>query len=470
MKWLAYAGVLAVAVALPASALVAAEEAGGGAAAVGVAIGDDGNGHTFQFQIGGQANLPMQVQVLGNGAAAGMGIAGGIVEKIKVAYLGVMTSPVPEVLAEHLKLAPGTGLLVEFVEPGSPAATAEIRRNDILMKLDDQVLVNLEQLQALVQARKPKDKITVTLIREGKEQKVAAELGERETTAFRGMNQVVPLQAVPNANPQVNFAPGVMTVRRNARNAVMADGMATSSATMSDGDHTLTVTVTNGQKHLTVKDKDGKVLFDGPINTRADRQKVPPEILKKLDQMENSVRMEVRVGGGGGVAINPGGGFANGPIDMQQMVARFNGFAMNGRRPRTESRVFTDGDHSLDLSKRDGGKYLVAKGKDGQVVFEGAVQTDEQRKAVPPEILKKLETLEKSDRAEVSLIEDGTTVTIVAEDGRQRVTAKDAGGKVLFEGPVNSEDERARMPEKIRTKVEKLWKSCATVWNASGGE
>jgi len=145
-----------------------------------------------------------------------------------------------------------------------------------------------------------------------------------------------------------------------------------------------------------------------------------------------------------------------------------NGLQMFSRRRPTESQTLADGEHSLDLSKTPDGKYLVAKDKNDKVVFEGLVQTEEQRQKVPPEILKKLETLEKSNRGEASLIEDGMTVTIVADDGRQKVTAKDASGKVLFEGPIDTEEQRAKMPEKVRTKVEKLWKSCATIGVASG--
>src|SRR5262249_17419321 len=52
--------------------------------------------------------------------------------KVPVTYLGIETSQVPDVVSEQLGLAKGLGLVVEYVEPNSPAASAGIQQNDIL--------------------------------------------------------------------------------------------------------------------------------------------------------------------------------------------------------------------------------------------------------------------------------------------------------------------------------------------------
>ena len=44
--------------------------------------------------------------------------------KVPVTYLGVDTSQVPTVVSDQLGLAKGFGLVVDYVEPNSPAATA----------------------------------------------------------------------------------------------------------------------------------------------------------------------------------------------------------------------------------------------------------------------------------------------------------------------------------------------------------
>src|SRR6516225_7748755 len=49
--------------------------------------------------------------------------------KVPVTFLGVETSEVPRVVSEQLGLAKGFGLVVEYVEPNSPAASAGIQQN-----------------------------------------------------------------------------------------------------------------------------------------------------------------------------------------------------------------------------------------------------------------------------------------------------------------------------------------------------
>src|ERR1044072_9970518 len=56
--------------------------------------------------------------------------------KVPMIYLGVETSQVPDVVSEQLGLAKGLGLVVEYVEPNTPAASAGIQQNEILQMLN----------------------------------------------------------------------------------------------------------------------------------------------------------------------------------------------------------------------------------------------------------------------------------------------------------------------------------------------
>jgi len=233
-------------------------------------------------------------------------------------------------------------------------------------------------------------------------------------------------------------------------------GRSTSVATRSDGEHTLTLTTTDGDRRLVAKDAAGKTLFDGPVNTEEERKAVPPEIAPKFQAMVQ--QRGPRMG------------------DLGQMVGRLpnvRGLVARGRAaPRSET--LSDDEHDPTLMKENGEKQLRAETKKGEVVFEGPVQTQEQRKKVPAETLKKLEALEKrikeESHAEVSMTEDGVTLTLTSDEGHQRLVAKDKDGKVLFEGPVDTWDQRKAMPDGLLKKLEKLWKSWARISNADPQE
>src|SRR5499426_1896457 len=100
--------------------------------------------------------------------------------KVPVTYLGVDTSQVPTVVSDQLGLAKGFGLVVDYVEPNSPAATAGVQQNDILKMLNDQILVEPGQLRKLLQTFSDGAEVTLTILRKGQEQKLTAKLAKKE--------------------------------------------------------------------------------------------------------------------------------------------------------------------------------------------------------------------------------------------------------------------------------------------------
>lgn len=96
-----------------------------------------------------------------------------------VAYLGVLTREVPPEVRAQFSLPAGFGLMVDEVLAESPARAAGLKAYDVLLKFDDQQLVNMEQLMALVRARKKGDTASLTIITGGKETQVQVTLAER---------------------------------------------------------------------------------------------------------------------------------------------------------------------------------------------------------------------------------------------------------------------------------------------------
>jgi hypothetical protein len=98
----------------------------------------------------------------------------------KAAYLGVVTSPATPVLQKQLRLGEGIGLLIDYVEPNSPAEAAGLQPFDLIVKLNEQIVVNAHQLAVLVRTFDPGAKVTLKVIREGKERALDVTLVERE--------------------------------------------------------------------------------------------------------------------------------------------------------------------------------------------------------------------------------------------------------------------------------------------------
>lgn len=104
-------------------------------------------------------------------------------EQKPVAYIGVLTREVPAELRAQFSLPEGFGLLVDEVLPDSPAKAAGLKVYDVLVKFEDQQLVNMEQFMALVRARKKGDVVQLKVITGGKETAVSVTLGEHLVAA-----------------------------------------------------------------------------------------------------------------------------------------------------------------------------------------------------------------------------------------------------------------------------------------------
>jgi S1-C subfamily serine protease len=93
--------------------------------------------------------------------------------------IGIQYSPVTTRQAAQLGLPTGTiGIVVTQVVPGSPAEQAGIQVNDIITKVNDQVIDADHPLSSLLVKNRPGDKVKLTLIRNGREMTVEVTLGQ----------------------------------------------------------------------------------------------------------------------------------------------------------------------------------------------------------------------------------------------------------------------------------------------------
>lgn len=207
----------------------------------------------------------------------------------KTAFLGVTTSPAEAALRAQLGLPRGMGLIVDAVEPGSPAEKAGLRKHDVLYMLDDQLLVTPEQFGILLRSMEPGRTVSLVLFRSGRQQTVKAALGQRERPAREYRVPVpIPEELLQRMLPEDgtllpapdNGAVSVITSRRAFE------------MSWSDPQHTLRLRGGTGDSmRLVVEDAEGNRIFEGAVDTAEQRAALAASIREKLEEMERSLRM-----------------------------------------------------------------------------------------------------------------------------------------------------------------------------------
>lgn len=260
-------------------------------------------------------------------------------------YLGVITSPVPPPLTAQLSLPEGFGLVVGDVLPDSPAAKAGIQRYDVLTKFNDQQLVDAGQFSALVRAQAKDADATVTLIRKAQEQKVGVKIGERM------MPERHPFP--PTGDLQRDMEKWKRPVEENVKK------LQERAKEYGDRMHEFQERMKNWQKNPSGDAPQPPVLKPG-----ASLEINPSDILREA---------------------KPGG------------AAQIHLLQPNGTMTynTASAKVFIkDEGGEMEVTTVDGKRTLVAKNADGVITFNGPIDTEEQRRALPEIIRNKLKQIE----------------------------------------------------------------------------
>ncbi len=98
-------------------------------------------------------------------------IVGELIEKgyVERPWIGIYVSEIDPMTAEMFDLPVEYGVIVEEIEPGSPANIAGLRQGDILIAMNDRDIDNLAKLRKIRNDFEVGDTVEVTLIREGEE-------------------------------------------------------------------------------------------------------------------------------------------------------------------------------------------------------------------------------------------------------------------------------------------------------------
>ncbi len=258
-------------------------------------------------------------------------------------YIGVVTTPPPAVISAQFGLAPGFGLVVAEVLPDSPAATAGLQKHDVLTKFNDQQLVDGGQFSTLVRAQAKDSEATLTLFRKAQEQKVTIKIGEKMMPERRPF-------------PMGHMLPDVEKLQGPA------------------------------MEHMKKLQERAK---DYGHKMREFQERMKEWQRKPTAEMPEAPKFE----GGDDLRLNtldilrevqPGGAPVVTLLQPESAISYHT---------RDAKLLMKDDSGEIELSNKDGQRQLVARNPQGETIFEGPIDTEEQRAALPEELRKKVELI-----------------------------------------------------------------------------
>jgi Do/DeqQ family serine protease len=109
--------------------------------------------------------------------------------KVRRGQLGVSVTRVTSDLAASLGMSEAKGVIVNSVQSGSAAERAGLRQGDIITAINDSPVSDTNAFRNRVASSGPGSEVTLTVLRDEKEQKIRATLGEFTEQAAREENQ-----------------------------------------------------------------------------------------------------------------------------------------------------------------------------------------------------------------------------------------------------------------------------------------
>lgn len=227
-----------------------------------------------------------------------------------VAFLGVDVSPASGALTDQLGLPENTGLVVDDVKAGSPAAGV-LKAHDVLTKLDEQTLIDPHQFAVIVRNHHPGDEVTLAYIRGGKPATATVKLGEKrepklgDWDAYLGpligraqqMGKIYSQQFVREMQKDAQLMRQDAERFRQQMQSRMRDRGEAGDGLPPNVDLrlvlpgqsglTIELSIQNGKKTLTVTGPDQKIIFSGPVDTRDERRALSAEVARDLDRLEH---------------------------------------------------------------------------------------------------------------------------------------------------------------------------------------
>ncbi len=188
--------------------------------------------------------------------------------KVSGSILGVHVSEVEPALVAHLDLELGIGLVVEHVDPGSPADEYGLQKFDILTEIEGQILVNPNQLSSLIRAYPTGEDLRVGLIRHGKTKALTVQLSARKQELIETSKK----------------RPAVQILQKRMLSMSVEDRVGS-----------VKVDLSPGSRWVSIRDHLGQEVYGGLLETEEDFTRVPDPYeasLELIRSLENKIATE----------------------------------------------------------------------------------------------------------------------------------------------------------------------------------
>ncbi|MEP4076378.1 S1C family serine protease [Haloferula sp.] len=239
-------------------------------------------------------------------------------------YIGVILDPVPDLLAGHLNLANGEGMVVDEIVNGGPGEIAGLAVNDIITHVDGNSVGSSAEVRNEVERKGVGDQVKLSLIHEGERREVSVVLGAAPDMIpgiphaglkFDGANDLEGfLGNLPEEQADVMrraMEQRLKAMEQMGNGAGMPDnwqrdllkrmerGMQgggdgldfgefepETNVRLFDEEGSIEMKSVEGSKVVKVLDKAGNLVWEGPYDTEQDKAAVPDEIRKRIDQVD----------------------------------------------------------------------------------------------------------------------------------------------------------------------------------------
>ena len=276
-------------------------------------------------------------------------------------YLGIHVTPVEPGLVWYLGLPDRFYQSVQYVAPDSPAAAAGLKEHDILQKVNDQLIINFKQLHVLIRSKKAGEKVKLTVLRQGSEKQLDAKLGSRDVASAS--------PAGAHGSAIYGYIP-------------TPDGKKLELSFHPDHPHDLPKEV---REHIEEELKKHHPIPHGKGDKNYIRKlpgNIPDDVRKLIEeQMKKSKK--------GGIDFYWHGDKKDQiPHKHEGESKKSEGKKHSSSNSTVTRTVKASGKGELHYEKTNGLEILKAVGPDGAVLFDGPINTPEEKAKVPAEMLK----------------------------------------------------------------------------------